>query len=72
MRRTAGYHFGVACVAVAMLVLPALYIGLVLLVAFLLYRHITTNLDLFRTAGIRAAVFSTSVLLSRDSFCSSS
>jgi Zn-dependent protease with chaperone function len=48
VRRTPGYVFGAACVAAAVLVLPVLYVSLILLVAFLLFWHATTNLELFR------------------------
>jgi Zn-dependent protease with chaperone function len=47
VRRTAGYHFGVACVAMAMLCLPGLYVGLIIGVALLMFWHATTNYTLF-------------------------
>jgi Zn-dependent protease with chaperone function len=44
VRRTAGYALGALAVAVAVLVLPALYLALVAGVAWLLYYHATADL----------------------------
>src|SRR5262245_19326729 len=41
VRRTGGYHFGVACVAIAMLFLPALYVGIIIGLALLMFWHAT-------------------------------
>jgi hypothetical protein len=47
VRRTAGYHFGVACVAIAMVFLPLLYVGLTIGVALFMLWHAISNLTLF-------------------------
>jgi Zn-dependent protease with chaperone function len=57
VQRTAGYKFGVACVAFAMLMLPLFYLLLILLVVVVLYWHATENTALFREVGLRAAIF---------------
>ena len=56
VRRTAGYRFAVILVAAAMLVLPALYVGLIALVAVALVWHVTTNYTLFREVRIHVAL----------------
>jgi Zn-dependent protease with chaperone function len=48
VKRTSGYRFAVTCVAIAMLALPAMYVGLILLIVVLLFLHITMNYTLFR------------------------
>jgi Zn-dependent protease with chaperone function len=45
VRRTAAYGLGILVLALAMLVLPTLYLLLVAGVAYLLYFHATSNLD---------------------------
>jgi Zn-dependent protease with chaperone function len=55
VRRTPGYVFGAACVAAAVLVLPVLYVGLILLVVVLLYWHATTNYEVFRVFRVYLA-----------------
>lgn len=57
VRRTGGYHFGVACVAIAMLFLPAFYVGLIIGVALLMFWHATTNYTLFGEIRPVAAAF---------------
>jgi Zn-dependent protease with chaperone function len=56
VRRTPGYVFGAACVAAAMLVLPVLYVGLIVLVVVLLYWHATTNYEVFRVFRVFLAL----------------
>jgi Zn-dependent protease with chaperone function len=56
VRRTAGYRVGVAVVAAAMLALPALYVGLILLVGVGLYWHATTNYQVFRLFRVYLAI----------------
>ena len=56
VRRTAGYLLGLACGAAAMLVLPVLYLGLIVLVAVLLYWHVTTNHNVFSVVRFYLAI----------------
>ena len=57
VKRTSGYRFAVGCVAVAMIALPGMYVGLILLIAALLVWHTLTNYDFFWTMRIFAALF---------------
>jgi Zn-dependent protease with chaperone function len=57
VRRTAAYRVGILILAVAMLVLPALYLGLVAAVAYLLYLHATLNVAVIGATRHWAALF---------------
>ena len=48
---SAGYRFGLLVVAVAMLVLPVLYLGLIALVVWLAWWHLTANLWIITSRG---------------------
>jgi Zn-dependent protease with chaperone function len=49
VRTTLGYRFGVLLVTVVMLLLPLLYLGLIVAVAFLIYYHATANLGAIKS-----------------------
>jgi Zn-dependent protease with chaperone function len=56
VRRTVGYRFAVLCTAAAMVALPVLYVGLIVVIAVLVYWHATTNYTVFRTYRVFPAL----------------